>query len=104
MLSANQHLPSVRHRYHSANEQIIRQSDSTMLDALGASRTNSGARELPDRVAIYVNAGLFKSKNVVRLELIAFHSGYLGNASDLSVAAGQARRLHDQLHSAGNLL
>src|SRR4029079_3447010 len=96
--------PALSRCFHrAAGEQIHWQLDPALLDAIAAARANSVADELADCVAVAVDALLVEAEDVVHGDLLAFHAAYLADARYLSLAARQARRLHDQLDRAGDL-
>ena len=75
------------------DEQVRRQPDAAVLDAVGA--LAGGCRctmKWPGRVPVVVDAGLLEREQVVHLDLVAFHAGDLADADDLAPAAGQAPR------------
>ena len=89
---------------HPPAEQIDRQADASVLDALGTSRANPGDHEMAQCVAIHIDAALLENEQVVHLKIVALHAGDLADADDFSASTGQATGLNHDLDRAGDLM
>ncbi len=66
--------------------------------------TDSGGGETAHHLPVRIETALFKHEQILQRDHFAFHAGHFGQRNHAAGAIAQARRLHQQVHCAGDLL